>query len=342
MADLISIIVPVYNTSVNLLEKCMESLISQSNHKIEIIIVDDGSKMQIAKKCDDYANDNSNVKVIHKNNSGLSSARNTGVTACSGDWIMFLDSDDWIEHHTCKELADYIRQFPETDFFTFGYVHDYGNRVEECELGYKDGMQFSVADKELLFKEALKIPSLYSSSCWKIYKRSFLLDNRLLHDEQIRQGTEDLEFMLRIIDKSEKSVFIARRFYHYIMNENSITNSFNKDNAYRVLRCFEKMKDVIMTKNRNIQEAFYKRAWIAICASLISGFMNPNNQLSYCEKREEASRYLKEDFCIETMQEIHLVKLPISRGLVLMFVKLHMYRFIYFMAIMRGKQKNRC
>ena len=93
----ISIIVPVYNTKEKYLKKCLDSLISQTiQPQIEIIIVDDGSKKDIAELCDAYAQKYEYIKVIHQNNQGLAMSRNNGMKQAKGEWIMFVDSDDWV------------------------------------------------------------------------------------------------------------------------------------------------------------------------------------------------------------------------------------------------------
>ena len=122
------------------------------------------------------------------------------------------------------------------------------------------------------------------------------------------------------------------------MNQNSITNSFNEKNAYSVLQCFKKMEDVIINKNEIVKDSFYIRSWNAICASIISGFMNPNNSLKYREKRKKTRQYLNNDFCIKTIKKVNILKLSFTRALVLIFSKTNLYFLIYLMAMMRNKQ----
>ena len=96
---LVSVIVPVYKVPEKFLRKCIESLIGQTLENIEILLVDDGSPDDCGKICDEYANKNENIKVIHKENGGLSAARNTGCENAHGKWMMFVDGDDWVERY---------------------------------------------------------------------------------------------------------------------------------------------------------------------------------------------------------------------------------------------------
>lgn len=108
----ISVIVPVYNVE-KYLEKCVESLLNQSLKDIEIILVDDGSPDKCPQICDEYAKKDCRVKVCHKKNGGLSSARNEGLQHISGEYYMFVDSDDWLDLEACKVTYDYAkRQMP--------------------------------------------------------------------------------------------------------------------------------------------------------------------------------------------------------------------------------------
>lgn len=341
MTNIISVIIPIYNTPVNLFEKCIDSLISQQYENLEIILVDDGSSSGIEQICDKYADKYPNITTIHTNNNGLAAARNLGVKKSNGNWIMFLDSDDWLDPMTCYELSSYLKKYNFIDFITYGFYHDFENRCEKCVFSYGDTAVFDSSMRNELILNALKTNSLYSSSCWKIFKKSFLDENDLFHDEKIRQGSEDLEFMLRVIDSYNSTLCINKRYYHYVMNQNSITNSFNEKNAYSVLQCFKKMEDVIINKNEIVKDSFYIRSWNAICASIISGFMNPNNSLKYREKRKKTRQYLNNDFCIKTIKKVNILKLSFTRALVLIFSKTNLYFLIYLMAMMRNKQKGR-
>ena len=103
MKDLISVIVPVYNVE-KYLNKCLDSIISQTYTNLEIILIDDGSTDNCGKICDEYASKDKRIKVIHKENAGVSSARNYGIQCATGDWIMFVDSDDWIEFDAINSI----------------------------------------------------------------------------------------------------------------------------------------------------------------------------------------------------------------------------------------------
>lgn len=119
-SPLISIIVPIYNVEAYL-EKCVQSIISQHYRNLEIILVDDGSTDSCPQMCDEFANKDSRIRVIHKVNGGLVTARKAGFAAATGEYIMSVDSDDWIESGMCEGLLETLQSFG-ADFAASGYV----------------------------------------------------------------------------------------------------------------------------------------------------------------------------------------------------------------------------
>ena len=103
----ISVIVPVYKTPKEYLDKCVESIVGQTVKDIELILIDDGSPDECGKYCDEYAKIDSRIKVIHQKNSGVSAARNAGIEAAQGNWIAFVDSDDWLDENAFEYALKY-------------------------------------------------------------------------------------------------------------------------------------------------------------------------------------------------------------------------------------------
>ena len=131
--DLISIIVPVYNVEAYL-DRCMESILKQTYKRLEIILVDDGSTDSSREKCDAYAKQDSRIKVIHKKNSGLSDARNAGLALATGDYIGYVDSDDWIEPDMYQSLYDACAEH-DAELAVCRYFREYQDRTEAGGTG---------------------------------------------------------------------------------------------------------------------------------------------------------------------------------------------------------------
>ncbi|MBS5190335.1 MAG: glycosyltransferase family 2 protein [Lachnospiraceae bacterium] len=124
---LVSVIVPIYNVE-KYLGQCIDSLVNQTYRELEIILVDDGSKDNSGSICDIYAKEDFRVKVIHKSNGGLSSSREAGINVASGDYVMIIDGDDWINTDTIQECMDCIVKEADLQCVLFSYVKEYPNK----------------------------------------------------------------------------------------------------------------------------------------------------------------------------------------------------------------------
>ena len=215
---LFSIIVPVYNVE-KLIHKCIDSLICQTYEDIEIILVDDGSTDNSSYICDEYADKDKRIRVIHKKNGGLSDARNVGIDIASGDYILFVDSDDYIETDTCKKLLKYTKM--DCDIIIADAVIEGGiASIEHITL-----CDQILTGKEYL-KTALKSGKAPMAVCLNAYKTKFLKENEFNFKTGILH--EDEQFTPRVLLKAESVVNSNIEFYHYVIRDNSITTQKDK------------------------------------------------------------------------------------------------------------------
>lgn len=231
---LISIIVPVYNAE-KFLQRSIESVINQSYKNIELILIDDGSTDGSRKMCDKYAASDQKIKVLSQNNRGPAAARNTGVREASGDFVFFLDADDFIEKNTIEILINGYLKYGEPDIVMSNF-----KKLENNGEIVKQGVTFSVNDdpfqgqiKELsknaineYVRHFLKYPSNHLISyCWaRLYKLSIIRDNNLSAPEDMRLF-EDFVFNLAYLKCASKVLFINEPLYVYVMPNNHITAS---------------------------------------------------------------------------------------------------------------------
>lgn len=159
-----SIIVPIYKVE-KYLRRCIESLIHQDYQDIEIILVDDGSPDNCGIICDEYANKDTRIKVIHQENGGLSAARNAGIDIAHGDYLMFVDSDDWVEKNYCSMALQKAKE-TESDIVVFGYNDVFNDRIVKRSIAPKDEKKYT---KEEALKE-LHGGKILSFAWNKIYK----------------------------------------------------------------------------------------------------------------------------------------------------------------------------
>ena len=215
---LFSIIVPVYNVE-KYIEKCLDSIINQTFQDIEIILVDDGSPDKSPRICDDYAQRDLRIKVIHKKNGGLSDARNAGLEIACGEYVLFVDSDDYISYDTCEKFAPFAQK---------GYDILIGDALVEggiCPLDHISPTEKELSGLEYL-KESLLARKAPMAAWLNVFKRDFLVRNGLAFKCGILH--EDEQFTPRAFLCAKSIMVTGIEFYHYVLRENSITTKKDK------------------------------------------------------------------------------------------------------------------
>lgn len=337
---LVSIIVPVYKVPEHYLRKCIESAIAQTMKEIEIILIDDGSPDQCGEICDSYAKQDSRIRVLHKQNGGLSSARNYGCKAAIGDWVMFVDGDDWIEPDMCLTMYETGRE-KNVQLVMCGIMKDYGKSCSEYKFYLEDGKCYKGAECKWLQQQLLVYNGNIAVAYSKLIQRKLLVNNNIYHDEVLRQGAEGLEFNLRLFEILESAVFINKPFYHYTYNENSISASHNEANHEFVIKCFEKIKAFIDTSDNSemLKPWFDNRLLYVIVTTAISGYFNPENKEPYIDKKRKYKEYLKNPIIHEAMQSNNLDGVSVQRKIILTLIKCRMFRIIDLLGKIRKMQK---
>lgn len=217
---LLTVVVPVYNVE-NYLEKCVSSLINQTYKCIEIILVDDGSTDQSGTISDALSRKSNNVKVIHQKNQGLSGARNTGIENAKGEYITFVDSDDYVANDMYENLIKIMKQD--------GSDIAIGGAMDECEIykkpTYPSGIR-KVFTKEEALSELNSFRYFNMSFCTKVFKRS-LFEEDGYGDRALRFSigkiSEDQYLIHKVIARAEKISYDSTPYYHCVVRQGSIT-----------------------------------------------------------------------------------------------------------------------
>ena len=248
------VIVPIYNVE-KYLEKCINSLLSQTLEDIQIILVNDGSKDNsgnIAKECE--KNNKNRIIYVEKENGGLSDARNYGLKYATGDFIAFLDSDDYIEKNAYEEM--YNKAIEENaDYVECDFIWEFPNKIR--------------VDKQYPYKNKKEMLSFVRVVAWnKLIKRQLIIDNNLEFPKGLRY--EDVEFTYKLIPFINKFAYVDKPFIHYVQREGSIANVQNE----RTAEIFTVLDNVIeFYKKNNIYEKYrdeleYNYARYLLCSSL--------------------------------------------------------------------------
>lgn len=213
---MVSIIVPVYNIS-EYLPACVESLRKQTCPDIEIILVDDGSTDGSSELCDTYAHEDYRIRVVHKKNGGLSSARNAGLDAASGAWVLFVDGDDYLAHNAVEQLLNVAQKHEDADFVQFLYQETDGSwQPEEQVLD-----QVVLTDVQDFFRQLYNLGGVAASACTKLFRKD--LFDSLRFKEGIHH--EDEELMTHLLPLCSKAVYTNLVLYGYVTRQGSIIHS---------------------------------------------------------------------------------------------------------------------
>lgn len=219
MQPLISVVVPIYKVE-GYLSRCVDSIINQTYKNLEIILVDDGSPDNCPKMCDDYATNDSRIKVVHKKNGGLSDARNAGMKVATGEYISFIDSDDYIALDFFETLYNTM-QSEKSDIVECSVVKFYeNNHFDE----YKDDLNIiSFGTQDALSKLIAENP--FKQHVWnKLYKSSLVLDIPYA----VGKLNEDEFWTYQIFGRAKKVTRLHKTMYYYFQRENSIMgNTYN-------------------------------------------------------------------------------------------------------------------
>lgn len=259
----VSFIVPVYNTQ-EFLPRCLDSLLGQTYPDIEIIVVNDGSPDGSAAIIDEYARKDSRVRVVEKPNGGLSSARNAGMDVAQGDIIDYVDSDDYVEPNLAEFLVDtFAKEHPEIVVF--------GAECEPAELASKriklllspEARMFESFDPALLFSANAQ-PYVWRAA----YSRELIGRETLRFAENVRFA-EDVVFQFESYPLSAKTILAPEKFYHYVMQEKSLTHVFNAG-AKRVDKV-----DAHLLVLHEVLERWGRRGLLGLCpGELVTWFLD--------------------------------------------------------------------
>ena len=244
-SPLITIIVPIYNTE-KYLDQCMESALCQTYSNIEIILVDDGSREQCAKLCDAYAEKYERVSVIHKKNAGLGMARNTGMEHTSGEYVTFLDSDDYIAEDLIENLYNAV-QYTGTDTSKAGFLRFDNDGTIVSTKKYSDEVfPGDCARSKYAIRMIGSRPdakdSLEMSVCATLYRMSIIRKHKLCFVSEREMISEDLCFNIDYAQYADGACTISNCGYYYRENMSSLSRQYKPERMAQCCDFYQKMK----------------------------------------------------------------------------------------------------
>lgn len=282
MEDLISVVIPVYKVE-GYLERCVMSVINQTYKNLEIILVDDGSPDKCGKLCDEFALKDSRIKVIHKENGGLSDARNAGIDIAKGKYITFIDSDDYVKETYAEYLYSLVKEFKTRMAIALHEAVYETGRVLKWDTGERISMDAEKCMERILYHDVLDI------SAWgKLYELSLFENVRYPKGKLF----EDAGTTYKLIIQCDKIACGFESQYYYMIRKGSIvTGSFNKSKL-DMLEMTDQMAETLREKYPALEDAILRRQVYARFTTLRQLV---ESDVRYRDKEKELIRYIKKN-----------------------------------------------
>ena len=254
----VSIVVPVYNVE-RFLDRCVTSLVNQTLKDIEIILVDDDSPDNSKFMCDEWEKRDLRIRVLHKNNEGLGLTRNAGLSLAKGEYIAFVDSDDFVEIDMYERLYEECKKLDLDCIFSEFNVDDYPgfrvvSRPEKLYVGRKEieQLRLDIVGAEPSYVSGVKY---HCSSCKGLYSLDTIKRNNIQFKSEREYIAEDMLFNLDFLFYSERVKIVPWQFYHYCLNDTSLTHSYRSDRW---------SKNLLMLKMLNKNEQYENKNELAL------------------------------------------------------------------------------
>ena len=250
-----SIIVPVYNTE-KYLKRCIESLLNQSYKNYEILLINDESKDNSLSICESYADKNKKIKVYDKKNEGLGLTRNFGINHSNGKYVLFIDSDDFIEVDTLKILKEKIDKYKEIDIICFGHnrVNDSGIMFDSIPNPPKEFYKGSEIQQNLIADFIFDYQNqrkYFMSVCMSCFNKKFLKENKCKFVSEREYISEDIYFFIENFKYIKSLLFIKKALYNYYQNNLSLSTKYRSDRYNELKKFYTKMEEIIKLNKYN-------------------------------------------------------------------------------------------
>lgn len=328
----VSVIVPVYNVE-KYLYRCIDSLINQTFKDIEIIAVNDGSTDNSLNILNEYCEKDNRVRVINRQNSGVSESRNKGIENSTGDYILFVDSDDWIDEDMIKQMY-YHGKSSDSDIVMCSYMREFENHSKEKLFDLVDITVYEDDDVKKLNRQIIGPINKELSSgegidslgtIWaKLYKSDLIKKsgNKFIDLREIGSA-EDTLFNIFILKHANRITFINKPYYHYWKgNEESLTSGYNPNLIKQWESLFKYIENFI--KENNLGSDFHEALNNRIAMSMLGlglNECNKKNKLSTIKKVKNLSLILNNDLISKSYKNFDVNKFPIHWRLFYIFNK---------------------
>lgn len=296
---MISFIMPIYNTDVGWIRRSVKSIVEQTLDELELLIIDDGSENKIADLIDDISANDKRIKVFHKVNQGSSVARNVGMDHAKGEYVAFIDADDWIEADYIEQVQPYLDEYC-PDMLAFAHADHGGSGIKENLHGTKEFYIYDKIEKkemQLVVLHKDKPSDMYQmffGAPWNIvYRKEFLDGNNIRYVPGLFKA-QDSVFNLYALEKAEKITYLNKVLYHYNKNDASVTHRY-KGGHEHICKLLLEYRKFIETYHKGEKEYMdvYNYGGIIVFDGLCKlNFFHINNPHPVTDRKREMKELL--------------------------------------------------
>lgn len=331
MSPKVSVIVPVYKVEMYL-DRCVRSIVEQTLKEIEIILVDDASPDNSPAMCDSWADRDDRVKVIHKRNEGLGLTRNAGMAIAQGEYVAFVDSDDYVEPDMFERLYEECKNFNLDCIYSEFNSDDYpGFRVvlrpERFYVGYNEieQLRLDIVGAEPTYISGVKY---HCSSCKGLYSLEIIQKFELQFRSEREYISEDMLFNLDFLYHAERVKIVPWQFYHYCLNKESLTHCYRPDRWQKQLLMLQVLNDKEKYDNQEELEIRLKRTAIFYTMSAIAQERR-RDDLSLKEKINIIGKIENNPIICSAVNGYPIYKLPIKWKIYAFLLKNKLLKYTY-------------
>lgn len=343
----ISFIMPVYNTRTEWLKRAVDSVRKQTVEDWELLLIDDGSKTETARFCDELGNQDNRIRIFHQQNQGPSVARNCGMDNAEADWVAFIDADDWIVCDYAEQLLNILKKH-DLDVCAFGHDDIRGIEAIHQLWGDEELHIFGEEEKEqmqlmlFLWPEVEEKYSMFFGAQWNmIYSRNFLNRFQIRNIPELRKS-EDAVFNLYVLEYAKKIAYYGRILYFYFINNESVTGSYNK-NISRYQKLLLAYRDFLKDTNKEglFEKAYLFNVMLQFEGALSAYFFHQDNKDPKAEKKKRMRYFLTESPYREFLKGKAPADFGIYKKWMFYFMKWKYYTGIHFLYILKRRLRKK-
>lgn len=291
-----SLIIPMYNAEKYIL-RCLNSIKNQTYEEFEVLLVDDGSTDNTISCCMKFVDKDERFKIIKsEKNLGVSAARNLGLKEAVGEWIWFVDADDWIESTSLQSIRQVLDD--NVDLICVDFIKERMNRKQIISCCYENG---SLLDRKAICEQMLGTKGHFQFVWSDIFNHEFLSHNNLFFDEGLAL-TEDCEFMVRVAKVIHQGKILKKSLYHYVVNMESASQGWRADIGDRYMKSVKKIyESVIEINNPKMIDNFFTFVKDVVRVIMLKDIFHPDNVALWKVRKNTAESILAEPIVKESI-----------------------------------------